>query len=179
MRLDDAALDTLFREARTYHGFDGRPVSEATLRELYDLLKWAPTSANSNPARFVFVRSPELRIDWRPFAYLSNHIDVRSARAETLVVEKLPAFRPVPDTGEPLLPDIDIDVRTLRVDRLIFEPAITGERRFATLSGKIAIADRRAQVTANAETIGAAGKDGAKGDKLSLVLAPLAAACGG
>ncbi|MGN6690326.1 MAG: translocation/assembly module TamB domain-containing protein, partial [Sphingopyxis sp.] len=114
----------------------------------------------------VFVRSPELRIDWRPFAYLSNHVDVRSASAKTLVVEKLPTFKPVPDTGEPLLPDIDIDVRSLRVDRLIFEPAITGERQIATLSGKIAIADRRAQVTANAEAIGAK----AKGDKLALLL---------
>ena len=57
--------------------------------------------------KVVFVRSPELRIDWRPFAFLSNHVDVRSATAKTLVVEKLPTFKPVPDTGEPLLPDIE------------------------------------------------------------------------
>ncbi|HMN54928.1 MAG TPA: translocation/assembly module TamB domain-containing protein, partial [Sphingopyxis sp.] len=112
------------------------------------------------------VRSPELRIDWRPLAFLSTQVDARSATAKTLVVEKLPPFKPVPDTDEPLLPDIDIDVRTLRVDRLIFAPAITGERQVATLSGKIAIADRRAQVTANAETIG----EKARGDRLALVL---------
>lgn len=114
----------------------------------------------------VFVRSPEVRIDWRPLRLVSNHVDVRSAIAKTLVVEKIPTFKPVPDTGEPLLPDIDIDVRALRVDRLVFEPAITGERQVATLAGKIAIADRRAQVTAHAETIGAK----AKGDRLALVL---------
>src|SRR3546814_12997203 len=58
----------------------------------------------------VFLRSPELCIDWRPIRYLANHIDVRSATAETLVMEKIPAFKAVPDTGEPLLPDIDIAV---------------------------------------------------------------------
>lgn len=114
----------------------------------------------------VFVASPEVRVDWRPFAYLSNHIDVRSATAQTVTMQRIPEFKPVPDTGEPLLPDIDIDVRTVRVDRLIFEPAVAGERQEARLNGKIAIADRRAQVTANAETIGAK----AKGDKLALLL---------
>lgn len=114
----------------------------------------------------VFVASPEVRVDWRPFAYLSNHIDIRSATAQTVTMQRVPEFKPVPDTDEPLLPDIDIDVRTLRVDRIIFEPAVAGERQEARLDGKIAIADRRAQVTANAETIGA----NAKGDKLALLL---------
>ncbi|HWW58338.1 MAG TPA: hypothetical protein VN047_15710, partial [Sphingopyxis sp.] len=115
----------------------------------------------------VFLRSPELRVDWRPFRYLANHVDVKSATAKTLVMEKIPAFKPVPDTGEPLLPDLDIDVGLVRVDRFVFEPAVAGERQVATLGGKIAIADRRAQVTANAETIaGGAGQ----GDTLKLLL---------
>src|SRR3546814_8837800 len=58
----------------------------------------------------VFLRSPELRIDWRPIRYLADHIDIKSATAKTLVMEKIPAFKAVPDTGEPLLPDLDIDV---------------------------------------------------------------------
>lgn len=115
----------------------------------------------------VFLRSPELRVDWRPIRYLANHIDVRSATAKTLVMEKIPAFKPVPDTGEPLLPDLDIDVGLLRVDRFVFEPAVAGERQVATLSGKVAIADRRAQVSANAETISGGG---GQGDALKLVL---------
>ncbi len=56
--LDETAMDQLFREARTHHGWQDRQVTEAILRQLYDLVKMAPTSANSSPARFVFVTSP-------------------------------------------------------------------------------------------------------------------------
>jgi 3-hydroxypropanoate dehydrogenase len=55
--LDEPALDLLFREARTHNGWTDRPVSDATLRELYDLLRAGPTSANCSPARIVFVKS--------------------------------------------------------------------------------------------------------------------------
>src|SRR3546814_3871626 len=54
--LPDAALDQLFRSARTYNAFSGE-ISDDTLRQLYDLVKWGPTSANMSPARFVFVKS--------------------------------------------------------------------------------------------------------------------------
>ena len=57
--LDDLALDQLFRAARTQNKWQDRPVPDAKLHELYDLLKWGPTSANSSPARFVFVRTSE------------------------------------------------------------------------------------------------------------------------
>lgn len=57
--LDDPALDQLFRAARTQNKWQDRPVPDAKLHELYELLKWGPTSANSSPARFVFVRTPE------------------------------------------------------------------------------------------------------------------------
>jgi 3-hydroxypropanoate dehydrogenase len=53
------ALDQLFRTARTYNDWQDIPVTDQTLRSLYDLLKWGPTSANGCPARFVWVRSPE------------------------------------------------------------------------------------------------------------------------
>lgn len=58
-RIDAGALDSLFFEARSYSRWLDRPVSDDTLRELYDVLKWAPTSANAAPARFAFVRSKE------------------------------------------------------------------------------------------------------------------------
>ena len=115
----------------------------------------------------VFLRSPELRVDWRPLRYLANHVDIRSTTARTLVMEKVPAFRPVPDTGEPLLPDLDIDIGLLRVDRFVFEPAVAGERQVGTLTGKVAIADRRAQITANAATIAGGG---GQGDTVRLLL---------
>ncbi len=57
--LDDQALDQLFREARTHNRWQDRPVPDAKLQEVYDLLKFAPTSANASPARFVFVRTQE------------------------------------------------------------------------------------------------------------------------
>ncbi len=57
--LDDRALAQLFREARTQNRWQDRPVPDAKLREVYDLLKFAPTSANASPARFVFVRTEE------------------------------------------------------------------------------------------------------------------------
>ncbi len=115
----------------------------------------------------VFLASPEVKVDWRPIRYLANHVDVRSATAATMTMRKLPEFKVVPDTGEPLLPDLDIDVGLVRVDRFVFEPPVAGERQVARLNGKIAIADRRAQVTANAETIAGGG---GQGDALKLVL---------
>ena len=57
--LDAAALDQLFREARTQNRWQDRPVPDAKLEELYNLLKFGPTSANASPARFVFVRTSE------------------------------------------------------------------------------------------------------------------------
>ena len=55
--LSDAGLDLLFREAHTYIRWQDKPVSEDTLRALYDLLKWAPTSMNCNPLRILFLRT--------------------------------------------------------------------------------------------------------------------------
>lgn len=57
--LDDAALATLFTEARSHNGWRAEPVSDAVLRQLYELARMGPTSANCSPGRFVFVRTPE------------------------------------------------------------------------------------------------------------------------
>ncbi len=64
--LDDSAFDALFRNARTYSGWLPEPVSDATLRRLYDLMKWGPTSANCCPARILFLRSKEAKERLRP-----------------------------------------------------------------------------------------------------------------
>jgi 3-hydroxypropanoate dehydrogenase len=55
--LNDQSLDQIFRSAHTFNGWAGRPVEDDTVREIYDLMKWGPTSANSSPARFVWVHS--------------------------------------------------------------------------------------------------------------------------
>jgi 3-hydroxypropanoate dehydrogenase len=56
-RLSDHALDLLFRKARTYTAWLPKPVPDELIHQLYDTLKWGPTSANIGPARFVFLRS--------------------------------------------------------------------------------------------------------------------------
>src|SRR6202163_2270444 len=56
--LNDPSLDQICRSARTPNGWADRPVEDDTVREIYDLMKWGPTSANSSPARFVWVRRP-------------------------------------------------------------------------------------------------------------------------
>ena len=59
--LDDNALDLLFRDARTFNGWQDRDVPDALLHRLFDLMKMAPTSANMSPARIVFVKSAEVK----------------------------------------------------------------------------------------------------------------------
>ena len=64
--MSDAAIEMLFESARTHKAWLDRPISDETLHQLYERLKWAPTSANTNPGRFVFVRSPEAKERLRP-----------------------------------------------------------------------------------------------------------------
>ena len=64
--LPDEALNQIFREARTHSAWLDKPVSDETLRQLYDLMKWGPTSANGSPARFVFLRTREAKERLRP-----------------------------------------------------------------------------------------------------------------
>lgn len=59
--LDEEAQDLLFREARTANTFSDEPVTEAQVRAVYDLVKWAPTSMNNQPLRVVLVRSLDAR----------------------------------------------------------------------------------------------------------------------
>jgi 3-hydroxypropanoate dehydrogenase len=103
MRLPDACLDAIFRNARTHNAFQDTPVPEATLRELYDLLKWGPTSANSEPARFVFVVSRQAKERLRP-ALSAGNLDKTMAAPVTVIVgydlefhEKLPYLFPHTD----------------------------------------------------------------------------------
>src|SRR5256712_13189402 len=54
---DEKCLDVILRTARTHNVFTDRPVSDATLRQAHELMKWGATSANPQPGRFVFGRS--------------------------------------------------------------------------------------------------------------------------
>lgn len=101
--LSAAALDQLFRTARTQNAFQDRPVEDSQLRELYDLLKWGPTAANSSPARFVFVKSAEAKQKLAP-ALSEGNADKTLAAPVTVIVaydedfhEKLPYLFPHTD----------------------------------------------------------------------------------
>ncbi|WP_395394793.1 translocation/assembly module TamB domain-containing protein [Novosphingobium sp. BL-8A] len=115
-----------------------------------------------------FLYSPEIDVDWRPFAYLRRHVDVRSAVAERMVLRRTPKFKPTPPSNAPLLPDLDIDVGRLRIGRFVAEPPVAGVRRILTVDGRAHIADGRAQVFAKGGTIAIEGKEG--GDRFDLVL---------
>src|SRR5246500_1855247 len=99
-RIDDEALDTLFREARTYTKWQPRPVDDQTLRDLYELLKWAPTSANAAPARFAFLRSKEAKERLRPALAPGNLEKTMTAPVTVIVAydkkiyDQLPALFP-------------------------------------------------------------------------------------
>lgn len=70
--LDDRALDQLFRTARTHNAWTDRAVTDAELRQIYDLMKWGPTSANCSPARIVFVRSSKAKEKLKPALSAGN-----------------------------------------------------------------------------------------------------------
>ena len=65
-RVNDDALDMIFRTARTYNGWLDRPVSDDTIRELYDLVKLGPTRTNTMPARFLLLRTTAAKGQPRP-----------------------------------------------------------------------------------------------------------------
>jgi 3-hydroxypropanoate dehydrogenase len=98
--LEDTVLDQLFRAARTQNAWHDKPVSESTLRQLYDLMKWGPTSANSGPARFVFVRSKEAKARLLPTLAPGNIDKTMSAPVTVIVAydllfhQKLPKLFP-------------------------------------------------------------------------------------
>jgi len=112
----------------------------------------------------VFATAPRVDLDWRPFAFLRSHADIRTARAPLVTLARLPELTPVPtDPDAPLLPDLDIDIGSLKVDRLVLGAPVTGTRRVMTLDAGAHIADGRAQLKGNAKAL-----DG--GDKLVLTL---------
>ena len=98
--LDGAALAQLFTDARTHYGWDETPVSEADLRELYDLVKMGPTSANGSPARFIFCHSAVAREQLTACVSVANQPKVKAAPVTVIIgfdpkfYDKLPILFP-------------------------------------------------------------------------------------
>lgn len=101
--LSDDALDQLFRSARTQNKWLDKPVSETLVRALYDLTRMAPTSANSSPARFVFVMSAAGREKLKPFLLPNNVPKVMTAPVTAIIGYDLAFYEKLPE----LFPHVD------------------------------------------------------------------------
>jgi 3-hydroxypropanoate dehydrogenase len=83
--LDGTGANVLFGEARTYNAWLDKPVSDDTLSQLYHLMKWAPTSANTNPIRIVFLRSIEAKRRLYP-ALAPQNVDKTKTAPVTAII---------------------------------------------------------------------------------------------
>ena len=112
----------------------------------------------------VFATADAVRMDWRPFAFIGSHVDIRSLIIPKASLLRLPELLPTSSEG-PLLPDLNIDVGTLEVGELDIAKAITGERHVLSVSADVKIADARALLTGDARTLARPGIAG--GDSLT------------
>ena len=87
--LDEAGLDLLFRDARTYNGWQARAVPDSLLERLHALVKYGPTSANCAPARFVFVKSDEAKERLKPHLDAGNVGKTMSAPVTVIIGQDL------------------------------------------------------------------------------------------
>jgi 3-hydroxypropanoate dehydrogenase len=101
--VSDEALDVLFREARTHNVWLDKPVDEILLRQVYDLAKMGPTSANMCPMRLLFVKSKEAKEKLKPCLDAGNVAKTMSAPVTAIMgmdvhfYEKLPKLFPHAD----------------------------------------------------------------------------------
>lgn len=90
------ALDRAFLSARSFNAFSDQPVSDDTLRRLYDVMQWGPTSMNTQPARFVFLRTPEARERLVPALSPGNVEKTRKAPVTVIVAHDTRFFDHLP-----------------------------------------------------------------------------------
>lgn len=102
-RIDPAALATLFTDARTHNAWQAKDVPDSLLREIVELMRWAPTSVNMSPARFVFVKSPEAKAKLKPLL-MEGNVEKTMAAPVTAIIgydlkfyEYLPKLFPAAD----------------------------------------------------------------------------------
>jgi 3-hydroxypropanoate dehydrogenase len=136
MSLPDDALDQLFRTARTYRSWNGRPVSDETLRAIYELMKWGPTSSNCSPARIVFVRSAAAKEKLRPALDAGNVDQTMAAPATAIVAYDLEFYAKM----SVLAPRVDVKKTFLDHPAVILETAM----RNGSLQGGYLIVAARA-----------------------------------
>lgn len=110
----------------------------------------------------TFARIPQARLDWHPLNWFYGIVSIDAVEAGEMQIRRLPQLRVLPDRSEPFFPDLDIRIDRLRIDRILFDKAITGRPHELSLVGKARIFDARALVEATAQS--------AEGDRLALKL---------
>ncbi len=101
--LDDNALDVIFRAARTHRSWRDQPVSDETLKALYELARWGPTSANCSPMRIVFVKSDQAKAQLRPCLLEGNVEQTMAAPATAIIAHDMRFYDRLPE----LYPEAD------------------------------------------------------------------------
>ncbi len=96
MRISDTCLDQIFRKSRTANGFTNQPVPTALLREVYELARMGPTSMNTQPARFVFLVTPESRARLLPALSPGNLDKTRDAPVTVIVANDTKFYEYMP-----------------------------------------------------------------------------------
>lgn len=96
--LDDQALDLIFRGARTPQGFLETPVTDDQLRAVYDLMKWGPTTVNSQPMRIVFVRSKAAKDRLAPALSAGNLDKTMKAQVTAIIAYDSRFYENLPRT---------------------------------------------------------------------------------
>jgi nitroreductase len=94
--ISDAALDRLWRTARSFDDYTAEPVTDAQLRALYELAKWGPTTANSQPQRVVFVRSAAAKDRLAPALSSQNKKKVLGAPVVAILAYDMRFFEHLP-----------------------------------------------------------------------------------
>lgn len=94
--LDDQALNSLFREARSFSYWQDKDVSDGQIRDIYDLMKMGPTAANACPARLVFVKSDEAKANLKPCLNEGNVDKSMSAPVVAIIAMDLEFYEQLP-----------------------------------------------------------------------------------
>jgi 3-hydroxypropanoate dehydrogenase len=136
MTLSDDALDQLFRTARTHNGWQAKPVDDALLKRLVELALLGPTSANSSPGRFVFVKTQEAKAKLRPALSAGNLEKTMAAPVTAIVAMDMAFYEHLPK----LFPHADARSWFAGNEKLIADTAF----RNATLQGGYLIMAARA-----------------------------------
>lgn len=126
--LSDHDLDIIFREARSFKGWQDTPVSEITIRAMYDLLRWGPTAFNCSPARFSIVQSEPAKQKLAGCAMNSNKEKIMSAPFTVILAADARFFEKLPDlfASYPGAQDLFVDNADLCAETALRNSSLQG-----------------------------------------------------